>query len=359
MDEIFERKDEHIKIAVESDVELQGESLLDEVYLIHYACSEVCIDEVDLKTRFLNHEFKAPIVIEALTGGTKLGEKINRMLARIAEEYGLAMGVGSQRIAVEKREAEKSFRVVREEAPTAFIIANIGAAQLVEERGLEYAIKAVDMISADALAVHLNLLHEVLQVRGDACFRGLLSKLKLLVKELNVPVIVKEVGYGLSKEAAVALRDTGVHALDVAGKGGTCWSKIEEIRARRRGDFTKVRLAKVFENWGLPTAIAILEVRSILPKIPLIGSGGVRTGLDVAKVIALGADMAGVALPFVRLAYKGDYSKVLEYVNTLILELKYSLILTGCRNLKELREGRRYVVSEKIVEWLKQRGITL
>jgi len=359
MDELFERKDEHIKIAVEENVELVGESLLDDVYLIHYTCSEVAPSEVDLSTLFLDRRFRAPIVIEALTGGTPLGKKINAILAEVAEEYGVPIGVGSQRIAIEKSELEDSFKVVREKAPSAFIIANIGAAQLAGEKGFEYAFRAVEMLDADALAVHLNLLHELIQVKGDSSFKGLLGKIKVLSKELGVPIIAKEVGYGISREAALALSEAGVSAIDVAGKGGTCWNIIESIRAEKRGNMLKKRLAECFKEWGIPTAISILEIRSVLPKIPLIGSGGVRSGLDVAKVLALGADLGGMALPFLKHAYSGGLEAVKNYLEIVLLELRIAIALTGCRSIREFREKEVYVVSDRILSWLKQRGISL
>jgi len=359
MYELFERKDEHIKIAVEENVELLGESLLDDVYLIHYACSEVSPSEVDLFASFLGRCFKAPIVIEALTGGTPLGKKINEILAEVAEEYDIPIGVGSQRIAVEKRELEDSFRVVREKASSAFVIANIGAAQLAGKKGLEYALRAVEMLDADALAVHLNLLHELIQVEGDSSFKGLLSKIKVLSRELGVPIIAKEVGYGISKEAALALSEAGVSAIDVAGKGGTCWNIIESIRAEKRGNELKKRLAECFKKWGIPTAISILEVRSVLPKIPLIGSGGIRSGLDIAKVLVLGANLAGIALPFLRHAYRGGIEAVRNYLDGLLLELKIAVALTGCSSIKEFKEKKPYVVSNRILSWLEQRGISL
>lgn len=358
MDAIAERKREHLEIAVKEEVEeYEYDNWLRYVHLIHYACSEISPDTVNLKTRFLNHEFKIPIMIEALTGGCSEAKRINKILAEACQEAGVGMYVGSQRAALKDPSLTETYSITRKVAPDIFLVANIGAAQIVSEEGVKDALRAIEMIEADAISIHLNLAHEILQPEGDTSFRGLLRALEKLREEVDIPIIVKEVGFGISKEAALKLSKTGISAIDVAGRGGTSWAKIEWFRLKSRGLELKAKIAMHMREWGIPTAASILEVRTVLPNIPLVGSGGVRTGLDIAKVIALGANIAGIGLPFLKYAYFGGKKKVLEYISELEEELRAVIALTGFKSVDEFRGKAPYVIVGELYQWAIQRKL--
>ncbi|MBE9069157.1 type 2 isopentenyl-diphosphate Delta-isomerase, partial [Leptolyngbya cf. ectocarpi LEGE 11479] len=251
------------------------------------------------------------------------------------QNFGLAMGVGSQRVAVEKPELANTFNV-RRYAPDALLLANLGAVQLNYSYGLDHCQRVVDWLEADALILHLNPLQECVQTRGDTDFSGLMAKIETLCAQLPVPVIAKEVGNGISGSLAQKLINVGVGAIDTAGAGGTSWARVESERAE---DVKQRRLGQTFADWGIPTADCIVAVRAIAPKIPLIASGGLRNGLDVAKTLALGADIAGMALPFLKAA---DHSEAaLETLSDiLIAELKTALFCTGQGNLQALKHSQ-------------------
>ncbi len=348
------RKLEHILVSLSKNVE-EGDTLLNEVTLVHQALPELDLEDIDLTTRFLGKSLGAPLMITGMTGGHPLGEEINRGLAIVAEKHKLAIGVGSQRAALENPELKRTFKVVRDEAPSVPVIANIGAPQLRMGDPLETARRVVEMIEADALAVHLNPAQEVFQPGGDTVYRGVTRIIGELAEKLEVPLIVKETGSGLSIECVSSLRGKGVKIFDVAGAGGTSWVKIEAIRAEDFGNKILAEAGWTFRRWGMPTAISIIETRTAAPDAVIIASGGIRTGLDAAKCIALGADMAGIALPALRAVVKG-----VEALDALIerikLELKAAMFLTGSRQATDLRR-KPIVLGHKIIEWMEQRGI--
>ena len=347
---IENRKDEHLRIAATSNVE-EGSSLFDEVQLIHNALPEMDFDDVEPGTTIFSKRLSFPFIIGALTGGTETAERVNATLAKAAEELNVGMYVGSQRVAIMKPETAGSFKVVKENAPSALKIANLGAPQvsrLSDRELIDWVNEAVDMINADAVAIHLNPAQELFQPEGEPWFKGVLSKLKLIRRVTNRPLIVKEVGNGISMEAARVLADIPPDAIDVAGLGGTSFIKIESIR---RGDTTE---ADVFRNWGIPTLLSICEVSSVYDGL-IFASGGVRNGLDGAKAIAVGADAFSMSRPMLLSALKG-YDSVKETINKVMWEFKAAMFLTGSRKVNDLKKAP-VVASLPILLWLIQRGV--
>ncbi len=351
-----ERKIEHLLLCVEKDVEAHRTNLglrasgFDDVYLVHNCLPEINKKALDLEIDFLDKRLRAPLLIASMTGGHPDTKAVNAALAGAAEELGIGIGVGSQRAAIEDPGLEDSFRVVRDKAPGAFIYGNVGAAQL-NEFGIEGIERAVEMIEADAMAVHLNFLQEAIQPEGNVDAIGCLSAIKKLCAELSVPVIVKETGAGISHSQAVAIAGAGVAAIDVGGLGGTSWAGVETYRAQKRGDVLADHLGRRFWNWGIPTAVSIVE-SSI--SVPVIATGGVRSGTDVAKSLALGASLCGIALPLVAPALKGQ-KDVIEKLNLIVEELKVAMFLSGCRTLRELGDAP-VVITGNTKEFLEQRG---
>jgi isopentenyl-diphosphate delta-isomerase len=269
-----------------------------------------------------------------MTGGTQRAGIINRRLAEIAQKYRLAMGVGSQRVLLEKPEVANTF-AIRQWAPDVLLFANLGAVQLNYQCGMDECLRIIDVLEADALILHINPLQEFIQPRGDTNFYGLLDKIAQLCKQLPVPVIAKEVGNGISVNMAEKLILAGVQAIDVAGAGGTSWALVESERAETA---LQRRLGKTFANWGIPTAECITSIRSRFPQLPLIASGGLRNGLDVAKAIALGSDIAGLAMPFLQSA-DISITALEELTEVLMAEITTVLFCTGNRNLHELKQS--------------------
>lgn len=327
------RKADHLRICLDEDVQCRQVTTGLERYRFTHCClPEIDREDIDLSTEFLGKRLKSPLLISSMTGGTEQARMINLRLAAIAQQYGLAMGVGSQRVAVEKPDVASTF-AIREVAPDALLFANLGAVQLNYRYGLEECQKAVDLLAADALILHLNPLQECVQSHGDINFRGLLAKIADLCRRLPVPVIAKEVGNGISQRMAEMLLDAGVAAIDVAGAGGTSWALVESERAQ---DAKQRRLGKTFADWGIPTADCIVAVRQASATVPLIASGGLRDGLDVAKTIGLGADLAGLALPFLQAANESE-AALHELVEILNAEIITALFCTGSRCLADLR----------------------
>ena len=304
-----------------------------ECYRFTHCClPELDRSEIDLTTTFLGKRLSAPLLISSMTGGIEQAGTINQRLAEVAQHYRIAMGVGSQRVAVEKPIVASTF-AVRSHAPDILLFANLGAVQLNYNYGLEQCLRVVEQIEADALILHLNPLQECIQTTGDTNFRGLLDKINTLCSVLPVPVIAKEVGNGISAAMAKKLLDAGVKAIDVAGAGGTSWAKVESERAETP---LQRRLGMTFADWGLPTAECIASIRRAAPEVPLIASGGLRHGLDIAKAIALGADMGGMALPFLQAAAQSEAA--LEcLVEVLIAEMTTVLFCTGNASIEQLK----------------------
>jgi len=351
-----DRKIEHLLLCVEKDVEAHRThyglraSGFDDVELVHNCLPEINKNNLDLEIEFLGKKLNAPLLIASMTGGHPDTKAVNAALAGAAEELGIGIGVGSQRAAIEDPELEDSFRIVREKAPHAFIYGNVGAAQL-NEFGIEGLERAVEMIDADAMAIHLNFLQEAIQPEGNVDASGCLMSIKKICRELSVPVIIKETTAGIARPQATAICDAGAAAIDVGGLGGTSWAGVETYRAQKRGDILSDYIGKEFWNWGIPTAVSIVE-SSI--SIPVVATGGVRSGIDVAKSIALGASLCGIALPLVAPALKGE-REVVDKLTVIIEELKVAMFLSGCRTVEELRDVP-VVITGKTMEFLHQRG---
>jgi len=328
------RKKEHLEICLDTEsVTSASGTGLNRYRFVHNALPELDIDEIDLSTTFLGKRLQAPILISSMTGGFDLARKVNRNLAAAAQRLGLAMGVGSQRVAVEEPSAAASFEV-RDVAPDILLLGNLGAVQLNYGYTVEHCRRAVSMIGADALILHLNVLQEAVQLEGNRNFKGLGEKIAAVCRDLEVPVIAKEVGNGISVDAATRLQRAGVKALDVAGYGGTSWSAVEAQRAVKQGK----RPDTAFAAWGIPTEEAIVSVRQALPDIQLIASGGVRSGVDIAKAIALGADLGAFGQPLLAAALESS-AKVIEFIAGVIHELKVSMLCVGAADLTALRKA--------------------
>jgi len=345
-----ERKDDHIRIVKEEDVEEPGTGFVD-VSLVHEALPETHLDDVDTTTEMLGATLDAPVFIESMTGGHPNATKINRALAHAADEAGIAMGVGSQRAALEEDDRRRSYEVVRDSdaGPEAFVYGNIGAAQL-DEYGVEGVEECIDMIDADAMAVHLNFLQEAVQPDGDVDATGCLDAIEHVTREASVPIIVKETGNGFSRETASALADAGVDCIDVAGKGGTTWSGVEAYRAASVNDRRGEKLGNLFRTWGVPTVASTVLASEVHPCV--VASGGVRSGLDIAKAVALGATAGGLAKPFLKPAAQGREEAV-EAVEDVVAELRTAMFVTGSENIDELSKARS-VVTGKTREYLQQ-----
>jgi isopentenyl-diphosphate Delta-isomerase len=330
------RKADHLRVCLEEDVQFhQTTNGLERYRFSHCCLPELDRADINLSTSFLGKSLGAPLLISSMTGGTDYAKMINYRLAEVAQQYKIAMGVGSQRVAVENPEVMDTF-AVRSIAPDILLFANLGAVQLNYGYGIEQCLRVIDALQADALILHLNPLQECVQTHGDTNFKGLLDKIADLCRKLPVPVIAKEVGNGISAEMAQKLMDAGVGAIDVAGAGGTSWAKVESQRAK---DARQRRLGTTFADWGLPTAECITGIRAIDPEIPLIASGGLRDGLEAAKAIALGADLAGLASPFLKAAAESE-AVLSEFTDILIAEMTTVLLCTGNATLSALKHSQ-------------------
>ncbi|MFN3742055.1 MAG: type 2 isopentenyl-diphosphate Delta-isomerase [Anaerolineales bacterium] len=329
---IDQRKADHIRINLEEDVHSGRTTGLENYHFIHQALPEIDLENVDLSLEVFGVPLQAPILISSMTGGTEQAVEINRRLAEAAEVCGVAMGVGSQRAALEHPELLESFRVARRAAPHALIFANLGAVQLNYGYGLDECRRAVEMVEAQALILHLNPLQEALQPGGNTRFSGLLPKIEAICRSLEVPVVVKEVGWGISERVARQLAAAGVAAIDVAGAGGTSWSQVEMHRAP--DDFTR-ELAATFVEWGIPTAQSILNVRRAAPEMMVFASGGLRNGLEIAKCLALGATLGGMASPFLKAAAIST-EKVIETIRLTARQIQVTMFACGAASLKDL-----------------------
>lgn len=351
---IEERKVDHIKICLEENVQARRTTTgFKDVFLVHKALPEIERDKIDLSTTVFNHDLSAPLLVGAMTGGTAKALKINAAIAEAVEELGLGMGVGSQRVAIEDPKLEGSFTIAREKAPTAFLVANIGGPQLVGGYGVKEAKKAVEMLEANALAIHLNPLQEAVQPEGETNYLGVFNKIGEIAQALEVPVIVKETGAGIAAEEAKMLEEAGVAGIDVAGVGGTSWAAVEHHRAKRLQDEFRQRLGETFWDWGIPTAVSLVEVVQSI-HLPVIASGGIRYGTDVAKSLALGASLASMALPILQSATKGpkEVKKTLQFM---VEELRNAMFLVGAESIQKLQKAP-VVLTGKTAEWLRMRG---
>ena len=329
------RKADHIRICLDENVQCQQLTTGLEHYRFRHTClPELDWQEIELSTQFLGKGLGAPVLISSMTGGTEAAHQINLRLAAVAQAYGLAMGVGSQRVAVENPDLMTTFSV-RRVAPDIFLMANLGAVQLNYSYGVDQCRRVVESLEANALILHLNPLQEAVQTGGDTNFKGLLGKIEAICNALPVPVIAKEVGNGISAAMVQRLKNAGIAAVDVAGAGGTSWAKVESERAT---DPVQRRLGQTFADWGIPTADCIVAARQATPTLPLIASGGLRNGLDVAKTLALGADLAGLAFPFLRAANQSEEA-VAALADVLLAELKTVMFCTGQATVHGLRQA--------------------
>lgn len=331
---IEQRKADHIQINLKEDVSFDQLTVGFNGYrFVHQALPQLDLNEVDLSTSFLGKPLKAPVLISCMTGGTDEALRINQNLARAAQQYGIAMGLGSQRAAVANPDIAHTFKV-RDVAPDVLLFGNIGAVQFNYGYGIDECRRAVEMIEADALVLHLNPLQEAVQPEGDVNFADLVRKIERVCKKLEVPVIGKEVGWGMSESTARQLIDAGVAAIDVAGSGGTSWSQVEMYRAPT--DLHK-RVAAAFRDWGIPTSESIQMVRRVSPNLPLIASGGLRSGIDIAKAIALGAHLGGMAGPFLKAATE-SVEAVCETIEEIIRVLRIAMFSAGAGDLAALQQ---------------------
>ncbi len=329
---ITQRKTDHIRINLEENVQSGLTTGLEHYHFVHQALPELNLEDISLTTGFFGKKLSAPLLISSMTGGSDQAAKINMTLAEAAEQENIALGLGSQRAAIDHRELAATYQV-RKVAPHTLLFANLGAIQLNYGYGVDECQRAVEMIEADGLILHLNPLQEALQPEGNTHFKNLSRKIELVCKSLPVPVIVKEVGWGISKRVAQLLIDSGVAAIDVAGGGGTSWSQVEMYRAQTE---QQALIAADFIEWGIPTAESILQVREVHSTIPLIASGGIRNGIDIAKCIALGANLGAMASPFLKAAVKSVDDVVLT-IQTIKKEIQITMFACAANDIASLQ----------------------
>jgi len=354
---IERRKAEHLRIAAEEDVETRRAPGWDDVHLVHDALPATDAAKVDLSTRLLGHELALPLVIAGMTGGHSGAERVNATLADAAARHGLGMGVGSQRAALRDPSLRGTYAVVRDRAPHAFVIANVGISQLVaQDDGVPLGAKniraLVEMVRADAIALHLNYLEESVQPEGQTRATGLDAAIRRLVRQSSVPVIAKETGAGISGAVAKRLKALGVRAIDVGGVGGTSFAAIEALRAQDRGDAARAALGRTFRDWGVPSAVEVAG--SARSGLPIIATGGVRSGLDAAKAMALGATAVAVGRPLLQAALEGA-GAVDRWIKQFALELRTATFLSGARRARDLAL-RPPVVTGVTRDWISQLG---
>ncbi len=329
---LSQRKSDHIRINLERDVASRITSGLEAWRFGHEALPELNLADVDLSVEFLGRSLRAPLLISSMTGGTEEARCINLNLAAAAEKAGIAIGLGSMRAAIARPDSAPTFQI-REAAPSAMILANVGAVQFNYGFGLDECRRLVDLAGADALILHLNPLQEALQPEGDTNWSGLLRAIERICRQLSVPVVAKEVGWGISERAAGDLARAGVAAIDVAGAGGTSWSQVEMYRAQTE---TQRRIAAAFGDWGLPTAESVQQARQGAPGLPIIASGGITNGVEGAKCIALGASLFGLARPFLRAATESA-GAVSEEIDVIVGQLRIAMFCVAARRVGDLQ----------------------
>ena len=330
------RKKEHLELCLTDDVAFKNKTTGFEKYdFLHYAVTEVDITKINLETKFLKKKINYPFLISCMTGGVGAAESINAKLSVAAKELNIALGVGSQRQALENESFHQTYKVIRQNAPNIPILGNIGGAQIAEMTNFDKVQDLVDLIEADGMVIHLNPAQELMQPEGDVLQKGLLKNIKKLVKNLNVPVLVKEVGSGISKVAAERLLDCDVDGIDVAGAGGTSWTGVEILRNNGSSK-------NIFWDWGLPTSYCIKEIYRLKKKykFTLIGSGGINSGVEAAKALALGADMAASARIILHELDKNGSDGVVKLINDWFDTVRNIMYLTGSSSLSELRKNK-------------------
>ncbi len=326
------RKTDHLRVNIERDVHSLVSPGFDDYYFVHQALPEIDLAEVDTSSVLFGRKLNFPLLISSMTGGTEAAFQININLARAAQEAGIAMGVGSQRAGIDHPSLKNTYQI-RKVAPQILLFANIGAVQLNNSYSIEHCRRAVEMIEADALFLHLNPLQEAIQPEGNTNFRGLLSKIERVCREIQAPVVIKEVGWGISEKVARQLYDAGVSAIDVAGAGGVSWSQVEMYRLQ---DENMAQIASAFRDWGIPTATSLQVIRHALPQMMVFASGGLRSGIDLAKSVALGATLGGMAHPFLKAAVE-SYDKIISLIDVIHQQLKISMFLIGAKDISTLK----------------------
>ena len=353
-EETRKRKADHIRICLDQKAQAKKITTgFEDLRFVHRALPEIDKHKIELPTTFLGHRFSAPLFVGAMTGGTPKSARINAAIAEAVEKLNLGMGVGSQRAAIEDKKLEETYSITRKKAPNAFLVANIGGVQLVHGYGLKEVKNAVEMIDADAVAIHLNALQEAIQPEGQTNFNGVLAKIGEIAGEIEKPVIVKETGSGISAEEAKKLEAAGVKALDIGGAGGTSFAAVEYYRAEGEGKAHQSALGESFWDWGIPTVVSLVEtIRSV--DIPIIASGGVRCGTDAAKALALNADLASVTQPVLEAAVKGS-AEVERLLSSITEEVRNVMFLVGADKVESLARVP-IVITGNTAEWLKTRG---
>jgi len=339
---ISDRKLEHLLICKNYDVNYKDKTTgFEDIELLHRALPEVNKDEIDISTEVFGKKLDIPLFITAITGGHPSSKDINKELSVLAQNRQIGLGLGSQRAAIVNPDLKYTYDVVRDNAPDALLIGNIGAPQS------DLAEKAIEILDADILAIHLNPLQESIQPEGDVDAKGYINSIAKICDDVDVPVMAKETGTGILSEDAILLEDAGVDFIDVEGAGGTSWAAVETYRAEDR------YLGELFWDWGIPTAVSTVEcVNSV--NIPVISSGGIRSGLDAAKAIALGADAVGMALPALKGAYIGQ-NALNDLVDKFVESLKIAMFLVGASNIEELKESK-LIIKGQTKDWLEDRG---
>jgi len=356
--EIFNRKEDHLKIPIEYDVQ-HSINYFEDIKLIHHAIPEIDLEEIDLTVNFFNKQISAPICISAITGGHPASKDVNKILARAAEEENIIMSVGSQRIGLEDPSTIDSFKIVREFAPTIPVIGNLGLGQVSSTYFRQEDLTAcIDMVNADVMAIHLNALHELVQYKGNISYKNFRQNFKKIRESTKIPLLAKEVGTGFNQELALMLDGLGFDGFDVGGTGGTSFAAIESKRINFDNDKYSRNPADVFREWGIPTPVSIINVRKVSQKLT-IATGGLKTGIDIAKSIVLGADVGGFAYKFLKSSWqdrKNDtISNTIREIRTLKNELRSSLWLMNLSNLSELKNKReKCVILGNLYFWLNQ-----
>ncbi|MHA1272263.1 MAG: type 2 isopentenyl-diphosphate Delta-isomerase [Promethearchaeota archaeon] len=356
-EEIFKRKIDHIKIPLKYNVQYPV-NYLKFITFIHYAIPEIELKDVDIKTTFFGKKIDAPICIAAMTGGPKLAKKINGILAQAAQEENIILGIGSQRIYLKESAVSDSFKIVREFAPSIPIIGNIGIGQICEDNfNIDDFKKCIDLIDADVMAIHFNALHELIQKDRNISYKNFVKNFEIIRKEIDIPIIAKEVGCGFDTTIAKKLIDLGFDGFDVGGAGGTNFAIIESLRIKSNKMEKGRNLGEIFNNWGIPTPISIKMVRKVCAK-PIIATGGLRTGMDIAKCIVLGADIGGLAYPFLKSSWNdfknNSIQNTINEIQNLKRELKSTMWLINAKDINDLKNNEeRIIIQDPLLNWFK------
>ncbi len=357
MDEVSARKLDHLVLTAFYDVRHGTTTLLEDVFLVPRALPDTSLDSIDTSIVLFGKRLRAPILVSGMTGGHELAKQVNAAIARAVEELGLGMGVGSQRAMLRDPSLTDTYTVVRREAPNAVIIANIGAVQL-RKLNINDVERLVEALEADALAVHLNVPQEIFQPEGDRDFSGVLRALEKLLESIDIPIVVKETGHSIDPTTVSALASIGVEYIDVSGAGGTSWVRVEELRARNQGDRRLASSARLYRNWGLPTAVALAAARWAAPNVCLLAGGGVWDGLLALRAIALGADAVTIALPVFKAFIENGFHGVLEYLETYIDSFKRGMLLLDAQSIRDLY-GAHIALGERLAWLLKALGVDI